>query len=155
MLADYAFDANPGLRKVTFGPLPFFAITHDPVSPAREFTISSVGFWTQHVGSELILGSHPRLRHEDRPFLKGMLAFNVVVSAGYATAAFARAGPEERDTRGIATMAGIPEPAAGAMILAPAVLDAMGYYAPDCAWVRWASRAAKVAGVLLVIKAVD
>src|SRR5688572_24779102 len=28
LIADYAFDAEPGLQKVSFGPFPFFAITH-------------------------------------------------------------------------------------------------------------------------------
>jgi hypothetical protein len=155
LIADYAFDAEPGLQKVSFGPFPFFAITHQSVSAGAEFTISSAGFWAQHLSNELILGRRPMLRHEDAPFVKGMLAFNVLTSTGYAIAAFARAGPLERDTRGIAMSGGIGEPAVGAMILVPAVLDAMRYYAPERRWLAWASRAAKVAGVLMVIKAVD
>jgi hypothetical protein len=151
----YQFDADPGLQKVSFGPFPFFALTHEPVSPAREFTISSAGFWTQHLSNELILTRRPGLRHEDAPFIKGMLAFNVLASAGYAAAAFARAGPLERDTRGIAVSARMSEPAVGAMILVPAALDAMRYYAPERRWLAWASRAAKVAGVLMVIRAAD
>src|SRR5687768_14268754 len=54
--------STPGLDGVKFGPLPFFAITHEPVSPAREFAITSAGFWAQHVTTEVILARHPRLR---------------------------------------------------------------------------------------------
>jgi hypothetical protein len=39
------------------------------------------------------------------------------------------------------------------MILAPAVLDAARYYRPDVTWLRWASRAAKVGGAVLIVRA--
>ncbi len=39
------------------------------------------------------------------------------------------------------------------MILAPAVLDAWRYFRPEAKWAVWASRAAKVGMVLLVVKA--
>src|SRR5215212_2403398 len=58
---DEAFGSSPGFKKVSFGPFPFFAITHHSVSPAREFTISSAGFWVQHAADEILLRS-PRLR---------------------------------------------------------------------------------------------
>ena len=145
--------ATPGLAGVKFGPLPFFAITHEPVSPAREFAIASAGFWAQHVTTEVILARHPRLRDEPAPMLKGILAFNVLASAAYAGAAFGRFGPAERDTRGMAVSAGIREPLIGAWVLAPAVLDATRYYTGDPRWARWLSRAIKVGGVLLVVRA--
>jgi hypothetical protein len=151
--ADVAFGVAPGLRKVSFGPLPFFAITHEAVSPAREFTISSAGFWMQHASSEWLLSQRPRLREERAPLLKGLLAFNILASAAYAGAAVATTGPDERDTRGIALSARVAEPWIGAMILAPAALDAARYYQPDVVWLRWASRAAKVGGALLVVRA--
>ena len=47
---------------------------------------------------------------------------------------------------------GVSEPAIGAMVLAPAVLDAIRYFNPDARWAKWASRAAKVGSVLLVVK---
>jgi hypothetical protein len=148
------FGASPGLRKVTFGPIPFFAITHDPVTPGREFVISSAGFWMQHASSEVILSRRSQLRHEHAPLLKGMLAFNIIAAAAYSGAAFATTGPDERDTRGMAISARIREPWVGAFILAPAVLDAARYYKPDVAWLRWASRAAKAGGAVLVVRAV-
>jgi hypothetical protein len=85
--------------------------------------------------------------------LKGVLAFNVLASVAYAGAAFARTGPDQRDTRGMAISARVPEPWIGAMILGPAALDAARYYKPDVGWLRWASRAAKVSGVVLIVRA--
>ena len=154
VVADFASGVSPGVKKVTFGPFPFFAITHDAVGPGREFVISSAGFWMQHAVSELLLTRHEDLRAEDAPVLKGMLAFNVLTSFAYAGAAFARTGPSERDTRGMAVSAGIDEPVIGAAILAPAVLDSFRYFGFRNRWVVWGSRAAKIGGALLVVKAV-
>jgi hypothetical protein len=153
LFADVVFDADPGLRRVDFHGLPFFAITHRPdLSPAREFVISSAGFWVQHAGSEWLLTRRPRLRDARAPLAKGVLAFNVLASGAYAAAAFARTGPFERDTRGMAASARIDERWAGALILGPAVLDAWRYYDPEARWAAWASRAAKIGGVLLIVK---
>jgi hypothetical protein len=153
LIANVAVGSTPGVKHVSFGPVPFFAITHDPVSPAREFVISSAGFWSQHLTSDIILTRHPGLRRERAPVLKGVLAFNVIASAAYSVAAFARVGPGERDTRGIAVSARVGEPVVGAVILAPAVFDALRYYYPEHTWLRWASRATKIGGVLLVVRA--
>ena len=88
------FDAAPGLGKVDFHGIPFFALTHrSGLSPAREFTISSAGFWVQHAGNEWLLTRRPRLRHERAPLLKGLFAFNILASVAYSGAAFARIGP--------------------------------------------------------------
>jgi len=81
-----------------------------------------------------------------------LLAFNVLNSAGYACVAFARAGPFERDTRGMAGSIDVDERAIGALVLAPAVLDAVRYFKPDARWAKWVSRGAKVGSVLLVVK---
>jgi hypothetical protein len=153
VIADEAFGANPGVRKVSAGFIPFFAITHEPVTRTKEFTISSAGFWAQHLGSEVMLSRRPYLKDEHAPLWKGMLAFNVATSMMYAGAAFARRGPAERDTRGISLSADLDEPWIGATILAPAVFDAARYYRPDSRVLRWASRAAKVGGALLILRA--
>ncbi len=153
LLFDVLFDADPGTARVSYAGIPFFAITHRPVSPVREFTISSAGFWVQHGTSEILLTRRPRLRDEQAPLMKGILAFNVITSGVYAGAAFARTGPAERDTRGIAVSARIAEPWVGAAVLGPAVLDAARYFKPESRALRWASRAMKVGGVLLVLKA--
>ena len=153
LVFDFLFDADPGIGKVDFHGIPFFAITHrSGLSATREFTISSAGFWVQHAGSEWLLTTRPNLRHERAPFAKGVLAFNVLNSVGYACVAFARAGPFERDTRGMAESIGVDERAIGAMVLAPAVLDAIRYFKPEARWAKWASRAAKAGSVLLVIR---
>jgi hypothetical protein len=153
VIADEAFGANPGVRKVSAGFIPFFAITHEPVTRGKEFTISSAGFWAQHLGNEVMLSRRRYLKDEHAPLLKGILAFNVATSVIYAGAAFARRGPAERDTRGMALSADLDEPWVGATILAPAVFDAARYYRPDSRVLRWASRAAKVGGALLLFKA--
>jgi hypothetical protein len=155
LLVDVMAGADIDLRKVSAGPIPFFAITHQPVTPTREFAISSAGFWVQHATNELLLTRRPYLRSEHAPFVKGMVAFNVLTSVGYAVAAFAKAGPVERDTRGIAASARIDERWIGAMVLAPALLDGARYYRPDVAWLKWASRAAKIGGAVLVVRAAD
>lgn len=153
VVADLANGVAPGMKKVTFGPIPFFAITHDPVTPGREFIISSAGFWAQEALSEYLLTSRPMLRVEHAPVLKGILAFNILTSVAYAGAAFARTGPDERDTRGMAVSASVAEPVIGVVVLAPAILDAMRYFGMDNQWVVRGSRAAKIAGVLLIVRA--
>jgi hypothetical protein len=149
-----AFDADPGVKGVRFGPFPFFAITHaDGLSPRQEFAISAAGFWVQHATSEWLLTRRPRLRAEDAPVLKGLLAWNLLSSGVYSVAAFGRFGPPERDTRGMAASLGIAEPWIGALVLAPAALDAWRYVDGDAAWPRWASRAVKIGLVVLVVAA--
>lgn len=151
-----AFDANPRLGKTSGSAFSFFAVKHDAVSRGREFVISSAGFWFQHAISEAVLTAHPRLVEEDRPFMKGVVFFHFGASAVYGIAAFARIGPRERDTLGMATTTGkdgIPEPAIGALVLTPAVLDAYRYFKPGSKWAAWGSRAAKLAGVLLAVRA--
>ena len=153
LIFDALFDADPRIVGVHFGPFPFFAITHrGDMSPRREFVISSAGFWMQEATSEWLLTKHPSLREEHAPLAKGLLAFNVLNSTGYAFVAFARAGPFERDTRGMAQSIDVPEPVIGAVVLAPAVFDTIRYFKPDATWAKWASRAAKVGSVLLVVK---
>jgi hypothetical protein len=153
LLFDVIFDAHPGLKKVSFLGVPFFAITHDPgLSPRKEFVISSAGFWVQHAGSEWILTKRPGLRHEYAPALKGLLAFNVLASVAYGGVALARAGPIERDTHGMAASLRWKEPLIGAVLLVPAVLDGFRYYRPGAKWAAWTSRGAKVGMVLLVLK---
>lgn len=155
LLFDTLFDARPGIKRVDYGGIPFFAITHQPVSRRREFVISSAGFWTQHAIDEWLLSSRPALRRERAACLKGMLAFNVLASVAYSGAAFTHTGPPERDTRGIAVTTGargVDERWIGALILAPAALDAYRYFAPEARWAAWTSRAVKVGMVLLVLR---
>ena len=153
LLSDVVFDADPGVKPVDFHGIPFFAITHrSDLSPRQEYTISSAGFWMQQATNEWLLTARPRLRFEQAPFAKGVFAFNVGASAAYAVAAFAQTGPPERDTRGMAASSRLDERWIGAVVLAPAVLDTWRYFNPDSRWAVWASRAAKVGSVLLVLR---
>lgn len=154
LLADGLFGVRPVVKKVDFYGVPFFAITHAPGQPPRrEFTISSAGFWMQHLSSEIILVRRPGLRDEQAPFRKGWLAFNVLASLAYGTAAVARVGPIERDTRAMAESLGVHEAWVGALVLAPAGLDAWRYAHPHARWAKWVSRGMKIGMVLLVARA--
>jgi hypothetical protein len=154
LLTGASLGAQPRVDRLSI-PLPFIVVHYDPVSRRREFAIASSGFWAQHVVNEWLLTSTPDLRHSSAPFRKGLLAFGVGTSMLYAVGAVAGAGPE-RDTRSQARSLGsngVPESAAGALILAPAVLDLYRYYRPDSGWARWASRAVKALSVGLVFAA--
>ncbi|MBI2220484.1 MAG: hypothetical protein HYU53_04695 [Acidobacteria bacterium] len=155
MAFDLAFGARPGVKRVDYLGIPFFAVTHHPVSRRREFTISSAGFWAQHATSEWLLTTRPNIRRARAPFAKGLLAFNVLASVAYGGAALTRTGPAERDTRGLAASfgpRGMDERWAGVLVLAPAALDAYRYFSPDAKWAAWASRAVKVGMVLMVMR---
>ncbi len=153
LLANLAVGEKPGIRKVNFHGIPFFAITHrSGISPRREFLISSAGFWVQHAENEWLLGRRPNLRHTRAPFAKGVFTFNVVTSAAYAGVAFAKTGPVERDTRGMATSSRIDERWIGALVLAPALLDAWRYFHPDAKWAAWTSRGVKIGMVVMVFR---
>jgi hypothetical protein len=142
---DAAFDARPRLKGVSFGPIPFFAITHrSDVTARQEALISGAGFFSQHATSEVIFGRRaPGDGLSD--FEKGALTFHVATSVAYAGAAFARYGPFERDTRGLADATGSDERLIGALVLAPAAFDTWRYFRPDSRAAKWGSRVAKAA----------
>jgi len=153
LVFDEVFDARPRLTGVHFGPVPFFAISHrSNLTPRREFTVSSAGFWVQEATNEWVFTRRPNIRAEHAWLTKGVVAFNVLNSIGYAMVAFAKAGPVERDTRGMADAIGVDERAIGALVLTPAVLDSYRYVKRGSRWAAWASRTAKAGSVLLVIK---
>jgi hypothetical protein len=153
LLFDVAFDADPGVKRVEFIGIPFFAISHrSGLSREQEFAISSAGFWVQQGANEWLLTKRPRLRTEGGPFAKGVFAFNVGASAVYSVAAFGRMGPPERDTRGMALSSRLDEPWIGAIVLLPAVFDTWRYLDPNARWAVWLSRAAKIGSVLLVFR---
>jgi hypothetical protein len=153
LVANWAFNEKVKIKKVDYKGIPFFALSHAPdLSPRREYVVSSAGFWAQYLYSEQILTHYPNLRDEQSPFRKGMLAFHVVTSLVYSGAAFAKTGPPERDTRGMAWSRRIDERWIGAMVLAPALLDMYRYFNPDARWATWTSRGMKMGTVVLVIK---
>ena len=145
-------DAHPGFKRIDYGFIPFFAISHDDVSRRREYLISSSGFHAQHLANEWLI---KREATSKSPFRKGWLTFNLAASAVYTAAAAGTFGPQERDTRGMAISVGsggIPEPVIGVLILAPAALDGVRYFRNDPAWARWTSRALKAGLLLLAIR---
>jgi hypothetical protein len=147
--AGLAAGAHPGVKRIDYGIIPFFAISHDSVSRRREYLISSSGFHAQHLANEWLVG---RESTSKSAFRKGWLTFNLAASAVYTAAAVGRFGPPERDTRGMAVSVGrdgIPEPVIGLLIVAPAALDGIRYLKGDPKWARWSSRALK-AGLLLI-----
>ena len=153
VVANLAFGEKPGLGKVNFHGIPFFAITHRSGLPSHEeFIISSAGFWVQNAGNEWLLTRRPDLHSQDAPMKKGVFAFNVLASVAYSGAAFAKTGPDERDTRGMAAAARVDERWIGALVLAPALLDAWRYYHPDTKWATWASRGVKIGMVVMVVR---
>src|SRR5205807_391240 len=109
---DVIFDAQPRLEGVQFGPFPFVAVTHrSGLSPRREFTISSAGFWVQEGTDEWLLnpdrcGSGLRAC-EGAWFSKGMLAFNVLNSVGYALVTVATPFSRPMRPRSLITFASI------------------------------------------------
>jgi hypothetical protein len=154
LVFDGVLGVRPILRSVNFGGIPFFAIAHrSGLPPRQEYAISSAGFLMQHLSSEIVLVRHPGLRDERAPVLKGMVAFNVLASVAYGAAALAHAGPDERDTRGMATSLRVDERWVGALVLVPACLDAWRYFHPGSRRVAWISRAAKAGMVALVLRA--
>ncbi len=140
---DIAYDAEPRFKRVSFGPLPFFALTHrGNLAPRREALISGAGFVSQHLTSEWILAR----RQSEEPlsnFEKGALAFHVGTSLAYSGAALTRHGPFERDTRGLADATHTDERVIGLLVLAPAALDTWRYLRPQSRVARWGSRVAK------------
>jgi hypothetical protein len=153
LLFDVIFDADPGFKRIEYHGIPFFAVTHrSGLPPRQEYTISAAGFWVQQATNEWLLTARPRLRTDHAPFAKGVFTFNVGVSAMYSVAAFARTGPPERDTRGMAEASRIDERWIGAIVLAPAAFDTWRYFDPDSRWAVWLSRAAKIGSVLLVLR---
>ena len=122
------------------------------VSRRHAIAVRSAGFWAQYVTSETVLSRHPRLRAERAPFRKGLLAFHLATSTGYAALAFTRTGPFGRDTLEMAQATRIDEPWIGALVLTPAVLDGVRYLRPEWRWAAWLSRGVKVGSVALVLR---
>jgi hypothetical protein len=150
---DLALGADPYLKGVDFHGLPFFAITYrNEMSGRAHYSIAASGFWVQHALCEALLTQRPDLRRRAAPWRKGILAFHVATSVAYAGAAFARTGPLERDTYGMAHAQRVNERHIGALILAPALLDTYRYYRPRSRWASWSSRGLKAATILIVLR---
>jgi hypothetical protein len=161
VLMNYALGNSPRWVGVTgFGFVPFFAISPNlscNVHGCRKadgrrfdsglrglYLISTAGFLVQHVGSEAILDVDPGLRDRHAPFRKGILAFNVWLSVGYAMASMLAIEDSHGDAGGAARAAGVSPYIFSPLLLLPAALDAYRYYYPEAAWAAWLSRGSKV-----------
>lgn len=145
LLFDVASDARPTVVGVSLGPFPFFAIQPTNIqSNQQRYAIAQAGFLMQNIYSELILRIDPHLREHHRPLLKGMLAFHVLLSAGYAVTGFADIGPAQSDVNTAARALGVPPWAIGTMLLVPAVCDTYRYFVPDSRWAPWVSLSGKL-----------
>lgn len=120
------------------------------VSRPRAVAATSAGFWAQHLTSETVLTRHPHLRSERSPFLKGVIAFHLVTSAGYTVLAMTQSGPPGRDTLDMSRSIGVNERWIGALVLAPAVVDGIRYLRPEARWAKWLSRGIKLGSVAVV-----
>lgn len=149
-IANSAVGSDPYLKGIHYGPIPFFTIEPNrPLTRRDHYITASAGFNSQHLINEWLLTTHPNLKNEDRPLLKGIASFNFWLTMGYAATAFAQTGPAERDTKGMADSLGCGEAWVGAMILVPTALDTYRYKHPDSKWARDASRVSKLAMILL------
>ena len=120
------------------------------VSRRRAVATTSAGFWAQYLTSETVLTRHPQLRSERSSFLKGVIAFHLVTSAGYTVLAMTQSGPPGRDTLDMSRSIGVNEQWIGALVLAPAVVDGIRYLRPETRWAKWLSRGIKLGSVAMV-----
>jgi len=149
-IANAGVGSHPYLKGVYYGPIPFFTIEPNrPLNHHEHYITASAGFNSQQMINEWLLSAHPNLKDEDQPFLKGVATFNFWLTVGYAATAFAKTGPAERDTKGMADSLGCGESLVGAMILVPTALDTYRYKHPDAKWARDASRLSKLGMIFL------
>lgn len=145
LLFDAMLGTDPKFVGVKLGPFPFFAIQPTNLHSNQErYFIAQAGFMMEDVYSELILGINPHLREHHRPFLKGMLAFHVVVDVGYAVTGIAGIGPSQSDVNTMSRGLGVPPWAIGLMLLVPAAGDTYRYFVPDSHWAPWVSLGGKL-----------
>lgn len=114
--------------------------THIANGAQKQLAIASAGINSQNITSEWILTLHPRLREEQRPFLKGMLAFDILTSIAYALGGRRNRGG---DVYQMSEALGVHNKFVAGLILAPAAIDLYRYYYPESSWTPWISRGAK------------
>jgi hypothetical protein len=118
----------------------------EPFTAGRrgKFVIVSSGFYVQHLTNEVLLRMRPQLRYQSAPFLKGLLAFNTLVSVMYAVGAVTGLEPSAGgDIANQARMSGLPRAALAGAVLVPAMIDLYRYARPEAAWAPWAAVATK------------
>jgi hypothetical protein len=162
VLVNLAYGNVPTFEGLRYGGfIPFFRIspgvscndvgcfhieTGEPFKGGRSGTymITPAGFNVQHLVSELILSLDPSLRYHRSPFQKGMLFFNLSLSAGYALSTWFQVKPPIGDIHGMSRAAQINPNWVALLVAIPAGLDLYRFFLPDSKWAPWVSRAAKV-----------
>lgn len=152
-----------------FGFVPFFSIspridcdvdpciTHDGQAfrggRRGKFVITSGGYNVQHVTDEIILTREPALRYKHAPYRKGLLAFNILLSVGYALASWTRTEDPHGDLSRSAELAGLCSELYAGMLIVPALLDVYRYFMPRSRFAPWVSRATKGVFIGLIFAA--
>lgn len=153
-----------------FGFIPFFTVApriycdpHDHCYKANgsrfrtgvpgKVGITSAGFNVQHITDEILLSHNPRLRYKVAPYQKGLLAFNTLLSVGYAFSAMTRIENKEGDVTKTAELIGMPREVYAGTLLLIAGLDIYRYMVPSSRWAPWVSRGSKTVflGVLFFL----
>ena len=107
------------------------------------YLITSAGFNVQHLVSELILSIDPQIRYHRSPFQKGMLFFNLSLSAGYVLSTWFQVKPPIGDIYGMASAAQLNPNWVALLVMIPAGLNLYRFFVPDSKWAPWVSRAAE------------
>lgn len=146
---------------MTLGFIPFFVInpgircTGDhcikrnghtlPLGRNGSFLIDTAGFEVQHIINEFILSLNPTLAEQYAPYQQGLLAFNIFLSALYASAGLTGLEDPHGDLRTASDRMRINERLAAVFLLIPAGLDVYRFFRPNATWAVWASRGTKTA----------
>jgi hypothetical protein len=143
------FGAHPSIKALRYGPIRFFRIDHDAVTPKEEFVITSAGFWCNTLARS---GLHRA--PESSPRVVAVQGDPRVQSRDVcdaATAAFGQFGPP-RHARHRRTYDDGKDAGAGCRRTHPRAgrTDGWRYLHPDAR--RRASRAAKIGMALLTLR---
>jgi len=107
--------------------------------------ITSGGLNMQHLTDEILLTRRPYLRtRQVAPFRKGMFAFNILLSVGYAITSITGIENQQGDVTSSTRYMGYPKQIYAAEIAVIAALDTYRYFVPNSRWAPWVSRASKV-----------
>lgn len=160
-IVNYALGSSPHIEKVTFlGFIPFFSIApnvscfngtciHDDSGkpwgpgPRGMYSIVTAGMQCQQMEDEVILSTDPQLLHRTAPFRKGLLAFNTLLSIGYAVSNWAGIEPTAGDLAAADRLMPFRNGILAASVFVPAVVDIARFFFPDVGWLPWVSRTSK------------
>jgi hypothetical protein len=161
VVMNLAYGNVPQFQHITtFGFIPFVAINprlschgdvctkHDgtPLSGGEsgKYNIVTAGYDVQHITTEVLLTLEPDLRWRRAPFRKGVFAFDILLSVGYALSNITGTESSFGDSANAVAASGLPRAVFDAVLVAPAALDAYRFFHPEAKWAPWVSRGAKL-----------